>query len=688
MMKFKVARAAAAIALLAAAAGLSAFSVFSCASQGHSGNVGPGSSGASSGGIGIDGGPTSGDDESDAQIFGGGGGGGPPTAGNCVGLKHACTSACSDFPSAAFIDSKPDDGSPAAPADAATHFSGTAATSGGPCILDPADGVIIPYNWVRPRFRIAPAAGQDLFQITLQTTREANPYVAYTKSTQFGLPNKVWSALVKTAWGDPVTVTIAGVNSSNNTSLTSSTSTFTIAPASAGGNMIYWAAVGDCVVANCSSATPPAGKNSWSWLEGFGPGDESVATTLTVPQVQETVVSGNGSVTNNGNGAGKIVCIGCHTAVPDGTSVTFDDWYLWPGVVANVDGDAGAVGATPPWLTPGGAQAYGLPGLGVSTFSPAVWDAGSHTVVTSYGCKDPAADAGMYTEQIWTADDTTCDKDQVGGLGWMDLSTTAPAFDAGSQNPFMVIQNLGKSFGIIPITNDPNIGHGGTGEFPNWKHDGSDILYVSTDAGVSGRLGIGSADLYTVPYNGRNGGMASPVMGASDPSAMEYYPSYSADDQFIAFNRATKPGAQGMYYNPYADVDIIPAVGGTPVRLAANDPPACQNVTNPLTNSWPKWSPDVETCDDKLTYYWIVFSSSRDGLAFNTKNFVMGTPDGPTSQLYMTSVTVDGSGKVTTHPALYIWNQPKKAANGDPQSNNTPIWEFVSIARPPTPVNN
>ena len=290
MGRFKVAHAAAVLGVLLAA--LSAVSVFSCASQGRNGSLGAGSSGggSGSGGGGADGSIVGGDDG--GPVFGGEGG--PPTSGNCTGLQHACTTACMDFPTAPFIDSTPDDGSPATPANAATHFSGTAATSGGPCILDPVDGVIIPYNWVRPRFRIAPAAGQDLFEISLTTPREANPYVAYTMSTQFGLPKKVWTNLVKTAWGDPITVTITGVNSSNNQALASSTSTFTIAPASAGGNMIYWAAVGDCVIANCKSAPPPA-KTGWSWLEGFGPGDEGVATTLTVYDVQETVASGNGT---------------------------------------------------------------------------------------------------------------------------------------------------------------------------------------------------------------------------------------------------------------------------------------------------------------------------------------------------------------------------------------------------------
>jgi hypothetical protein len=664
-------------------------SAFSCASPGRDTpeDGGPGQfTGSSSSSGGSGGGSGSG-------IIGGGGdggkfgssSGGTGPGGTCVNLPRACTGSCNDLPTDAFIDSKPDDGSPPAPSDAATHFSGTAATSGGPCILDPADGVVIPYNWVRPRFRITPGAGQDLFQIRLHTMREANDYVAYTKSTNFGLPAKVWAALVPTAWGDPVQVTITGVNSSNGQALTSSTSTFTIAPASAGGNMIYWAAIGDCNVPDCQN--PPA-KTSWSWLEGFGPGDESVATTLTVYQVADKVVTSNATVKDNGNGPGQVVCIGCHSAVPDQKSVTFNDWYIWPGVVANVDADAGGgIGSIPSWATPGGVQALGLPGLGVTTFSPTLWSNNDHTVVTSYGCKDPQADSGTPWSQIWTGDGTNCDATQIGGLAWMDLSSNVPVVDAGSNSGMYMLQNIGKSFGILPISGDPNIGHGGTGEFPNWKHDGTDILYVSTDAGMSGRLGVGSADLYTVAYAGRNGGTASRVMGASEPNVMEYYPSYSADDQFIAFNRATKAGSTGMYYNPYAEINVLPASGGTPIPLAANNPPACQNVTNPLTNSWPKWSPDVETCPDGNTYYWIVFSSTRDGLAFNTKNFKKGMADGPTSQLYITSVMVDGSGKVTTHPAMYIWNQPRKAANGDPQSNNTPIWEFVAIQRPPPPQN-
>lgn len=95
----------------------------------------------------------------------------------------------------------------------------------------------------------------------------------------------------------------------------------------------------------------------------------------------------------------------------------------------------------------------------------------------------------------------------------------------------------------------------------------------------------------------------------------------------------------------------------------------------------------MESCPDGKTYYWLVFSSTREGLPFKNdgNNFKSG-PDGPTSQLYITGVVVEG-GAMKTFPALYIWNQATRSAahGGDPQSNHTPIWEVVNIPRPPPP---
>jgi hypothetical protein len=640
---------AAALLLFGAGAGAS------CASTGHST---PGLHG------GDDAGGVGGDDADSGQGFTGDDSGGGLNTGNCSTLNRGCSSHCGDFPSNAVIDANPDDGSPPTPSDAATYFTGADGAGAAPCLVDPAPGTLVPQNWLRPRIRVVPASGQNLFQITFHTQRQANDYVVYTSSKTWKMPKAVWDALRADSWGDDVAVTVRGVDTTGGTPTpTKATSSFTIAPASAGGAMIYWAAVGD--------------QNGLSWLEGFAPGDESVATTLEVGSVQAKLFRDQGGNVQNG---GAVQCIGCHAAVPDGNSVTFVDFWPWPGSAASVNPKS--TGAVPSWLTPGGAQALSLPWLGISTFSKSGW-ANEQVAVTSYGCAQPSQ--GNQQSYPWSG--ATCSDQPTSSLAWIDLAASVPPADAGSgwQLGQDIMTDLGMSFGFLIRSGDSR-----GAEFPNWSHDGSTIVYVSTNAGKDGRLGSGAADLYTVPYNARKGGNATPLAGASDPNASEYYPGFSPDDKLVAFDRAATQGPNGMYYNPSSEVYVVPAVGASaPTRVAADDPPTCQGTPGSpgVTNSWPKWSPDVESCPDGKTYYWLVFSSTREGTPFNSSgNNFKAPPAGPTSQLYITGVVV-GGGTITTYPALYIWNQAthSQAHSGDPQSNHTPIWEVVNIPRPPPP---
>ena len=169
------------------------------------------------------------------------------------------------------------------------------------------------------------------------------------------------------------------------------------------------------------------------------------------------------------------------------------------------------------------------------------------------------------------------------------------------------------------------------------------------------------ADLYAVPYNSRKGGTAAKIPGASDPNVEEYYPAYSPDDAWLAYD--TAPSGSTMYSQPLAEVSVIPAAGGTPTRLIANDPPACTGATSPgVTNSWPKWAPQATTFAGK-TYYWIIFSSTRDA--------------DKSPQLYITGVVVQGT-TVKSYAAIYLWNQPAA------EHNHTPAWDFFKIP-PPVP---
>src|SRR5262249_61593064 len=126
--------------------------------------------------------------------------------------------------------------------------------------------------------------------------------------------------------------------------------------------------------------------------------------------------------------------------------------------------------------------------------------------------------------------------------------------------------------------------------------------------------------MWTMPQGGLWGGPAPPPPGAADAAFYENSPSFSAADRLIAFSRSpakqTCPSCvDGPYYNRFAEIHVIPSAGGTPVRLAANDPVACagDDVSKGLLNSWPKWSPNAVTVAGKR-YYFLIFSSARKSL--------------------------------------------------------------------------
>jgi hypothetical protein len=618
----------------------------SCANTGHT--TGPSAAGETFGG-------------SSSGSFGPGGGSGGNTVGlsDCSALKRPCDS-CVDFPAAPIIDAQPDDGSPATPQDAPSHFSNSNLGPSGPCVIEPSDGTLIPQNWLRPRFRYAAASSQQtLFEIRLHTARQKNDLLVYTTSKTWKMPKTMWDAIRASTWDEDIELTVRAVDPTSSGATPAGTQgKFRIAPAGAGGAMIYWAAVGE--------------RNGQSWLEGFSVGDEGVAKVLDVAATQLKVSRDQGGQLQQSTGA--VQCIGCHTAVPDGKSVAFVDDWPWSGVAASVANMH--EGEVPSWLTPGGAEAFSQPWLGIMSFSKAAWDANDHAVVVTY-----QDNSSPWDGQTWSDSPSS-------RLAWIDLSTNVPpAAQAGAGTNSNSLSNytkgnVGKSYGFIARNGDSRGAEG-----PTWSHDGRTVVYVSTNAAKDGRLATGAADLYSVPYNDRAGGDATPVAGASDPNESEYYPSYSPDDRYLAFDRA--PGSENMYYNQHAEVFVVPSGGGTAVRLNANTPPACTGAVSPgITNSWAKWSPQVTACSGK-TYYWVIFSSSRKGVLFNSANLMSGGMV-PTSQLYVTAVVDDGSGTLATYPALYIWNQPStytgtQSFNGSPQSNHTPTWEIVDI--PPVVVN-
>jgi hypothetical protein len=494
-----------------------------------------------------------------------------------------------------------------APATSATLFGPMTqgASAGGPCLLEPSGNVVYPQNWLRPRFTWSAPAAENLFELRLHVANQIDDLVVYTTNSTWTMPQVMWDALRTHSPTEPMTLTIRGGALAGGSLQGEALGTSTpmgVAPVQATGAIVYW--------------TTDDQTTGSAALKGFTPGDDSVELILSPSQFSKA--QGTSST-----------CIGCHTATPDGSYAAFTTTtsaeQQWTDAFGLVDPDAGALGTAPAYLGAGGAAALASPNVGAVAFSPAHWQPGDRRGIVSYD------NDGSGTDIV---------------LSWVDVEAATAA----------------QASGTLARTGDSQLAGA-----PTWSHDGKTVVYVSTNRVCTGRLGNctpqydsppdpGSrADLYSVPYAGGAGGTATPVPGASDPSLQEYYPSFSPDDQLLAFNRI--PDDDNLYDQPAAELFVVPAAGGGPTRLAANDAPACSGLVSPgLTNSWGKWGPSVQSANGE-TYYWLVFSSKRSGIP----------------QLYLTSLVSAADGSLTTHGAILLWNQPAAEAN------HTPAWDAFKV---------
>jgi hypothetical protein len=514
------------------------------------------------------------------------------------GSPDPSTTQHNDFATPVF--DSPDGGGGSVPTNAPALFGPTSqgARSGGPCLTEPGGNALFPRNWLRPLFRWSAPSGQNLFELRLHTPNQTSDLVVYTSATSWTMPKALWDALRLNSNDVPIAVSIRG-GSLSGTQLTGES-------LGSGGTIGVAPAEAPGTIVYWTSA-------DGTTLKGFQVGDETVGATLVTSQVQEVTL-----------GTGK--CMGCHTGAPDGEySILTESGDNWGDFVALVDPDAGAVGSAPPFLGAGAKTTLAQGPLGMSAVTKAHWSKGDHVMLAS--------------------DDTD--------IVWIDLE----AADSASAR------------GAIPRTGAPS---GTVAVAPAWSHDGSTVVYVASALANAGRPGSAlgtysqtdpgsTADLYRFSYNNRKGGAVTPVMGAADPNKQEYYPTYSPDDTYLVYTECDN--GLSMYNQSKAEIYVIPSAGGTPTRLKSNSPAACSGTVSPgVTNSWAKWAPAVTKTPDGRSFYWIVFSSKREGT---------------TPQLFVSGMQVDTKGAVTTYGALYLWNQPST------EGNHTPAWEYFNVPPPP-----
>ena len=585
-----------------------------------------------------------------------GGGFGGGTDGS-ASASEVCPGGCSDFAGGPF---GPDGTTASVPAGAGQAFSSMPVESGGPCLLEPQDGTMLPNNWLRPRFTWTPTGASDLYELHLTAPNQNADLIVYTSKTSWTMPKPMWVALAGHTQDMSIQVTVLSAHSG--VVSTGTTVGFTVAPVGASGSLVYWSPQG-----STNGGTGPPGLTT---LNGFEVGDETVDQVLSCGAVNKVLqcditAADWATLDPSGTTQQPVTCIGCHTSTPDGEYISFNNFDPWGGVLAS--GQPGMMKGTPPmsFLGAGGYKAFTQPWLGITTYSPNHWAPTDHVVVAPLGGKGPS----------------TSDTDQQSGLAWIDLEN--PSFPPSGQSPFTALRGTAWDW-IFPPT------AGKYAAAPSWSHlraPADDfIVFTATSNVKSGRLGTGTAHLYKVPYARTGPQTATPIPGlddATNPRYAQYYGSLSFDDRYIVYDQVDAKVAaathtdlntsdasgstwDGMYMQPAAELYVTPTSGGPGIRLAANDPPSCPNqpVKGTINNTWAKWSPEVASANGN-TYYWLIFSSWRQG--------DKDANGSPIAQLFMTVIVKPEAGPIQTYPAVYLWNQPAKV------SNFTPAWDVFKI---------
>jgi hypothetical protein len=165
---------------------------------------------------------------------------------------------------------------------------------------------------------------------------------------------------------------------------------------------------------------------------------------------------------------------------------------------------------------------------------------------------------------------------------------------------------------------------------PDLSKDDKTLVYVVPATGTISSKGdhhFMGGSLYSSSFNAEAKTFGVPTLIVQSSGTQNfYYPNLSPNMTFLVFNEAPKDDS---FYNRNARVKLLH------FPHAANDPPIdlpALNVSDGLTNSWPRWSPFVQKYKGHKLL-WVTFSSNRDyGLHLVNKGFDNCYP--PESPMY------------------------------------------------------
>ena len=185
---------------------------------------------------------------------------------------------------------------------------------------------------------------------------------------------------------------------------------------------------------------------------------------------------------------------------------------------------------------------------------------------------------------------------------------------------------------------------------PDWSPAGDYILLVRITSTSMNDMNFEGGEIIRMAWNGNNFGPAEVLVPAT-ADRNNYYPSFSPDGEWIAYNRAVvteiqRAGSSEVTYsstsyaNPSAELWLMTKDGTYQTRLDN------ANGVGELQNSFPRWGPLPD--DDVL---WLAFSSTRPyPVDPNFNRFLMWLP-----QIWVTAI------------------EPEKILNAEDPSS-TPFW--------------
>jgi len=149
------------------------------------------------------------------------------------------------------------------------------------------------------------------------------------------------------------------------------------------------------------------------------------------------------------------------------------------------------------------------------------------------------------------------------------------------------------------------------GAMPDWSPDGKSVVFAQPKVqppcfgAICGAPGISEAGIFTTTSVG--GKWSAPSVLVPSAGQNNYYPAYSPDGAWVAFNRAsvgTKPDGDTKSSYDAADATVwaVSAASGAPVALA--------RATSSNGDSWPKWMQRDQAYRGKKLM-WLTFSSRR-----------------------------------------------------------------------------